>query len=455
MTWVQGAGPEASTRSLAEVIARSSTDLRLVTEPDFSDHTGVVVCSGNMLTLTPILRSCALANVDVVVVTERPGVDPWPALEIGACDVLVWDDDVRPVLTRVERLREVDRLVRSSADAQAVVGQSGALRNALRDLVIAARFGSSPILILGETGTGKELAARVAHDVGSAGRPNHLVVVDCTTIVPTLSGSELFGHERGAFTGAIGTRTGACAAANGGTLFLDEVGELALDLQPALLRVIQEGTYKRVGADTWQRSVFRLICATNRPLEKEVAAGRFRADLYHRIAACRVTLPPLSQRPEDITTLFKAFLGGGRRNQEEVELAPAVERALLARAYPGNLRDLRQLAIRVATRHVGNGPITPGDLPPEDRPRTPDDTSGAAGSAVEDVDGDRNSAQERFSKAVREQVRNGVSLKELREQVAEMAVAAALDNCGGNVRAAATQLGVTDRALHLRLAQRS
>ena len=478
MTWVHGVDDRPSTRSLAQVIARSTPDLRLVTEPDLTDHTGVAVCSDDVRGLTSVLRTCAAANIDVVVVTEDPGlVDPWQALAVGACDVLPWNDDPQPILSRVQRLREVDQLVRTAADAQSVIGHSRALRSALRDLVIAARFGNGPILILGETGTGKELAARVAHEVASDGHPSHLVVVDCTTIVPTLSGSELFGHEKGAFTGAVGARTGAFAAANGGTLFLDEIGELALDLQPALLRVVQEGTYKRVGADRWQRSTFRLICATNRPLADEVAAGRFRADLYHRIAACRVTLPPLADRPEDITTLFTAFLGDGRRTGSgPVELSPAVERALLARSYPGNLRDLRQLAGRVATRHTGSGPITPGDLPPEDRPtgpasdlgRDPDPDLGPDLGPDPDADlrpdlgpdpdpdlAGGAGVPEQLAHAVREQVRNGTTLKQLRERVADLAVSVALADCGGNVRAAATRLGVTDRALHLRMAQRS
>jgi transcriptional regulator with GAF, ATPase, and Fis domain len=453
MTWVLGADDRPTTGHVAAEIVRSDPGFRLVDAPDLADSTGVAVCTGDARRLAPLLRSAREADVDVVVVAAGGAtVDPWSVLDGGGCDVLEWAGDSGPVLARVRRLREVARLAQTAAESQGMIGRSQALRGALHDLVTAAHYGRGPILILGETGTGKEIAARVAHQVGRAGRRGHLVVVDCGSILPTLYGSELFGHERGAFTGAVGARTGACAAADGGTLFLDEVGELALDLQPALLRLIQEGMYKRVGSDTWQRSSFRLICATNRALEAEVESGRFRADLYHRIAACRVTMPPLAHRREDIPLLFRTFLAGaagvmgtpdGRAAGPEPELTPAVEQALLGRAYPGNLRDLRQLATRVATRHVGVGPVTPGDLPPADRPSAVGPSAGLR--AV-------SSAAERLDAAVRDRVREGGALKELRERVADIAVAAALDEFDGNVRAAAARLGVTDRALHLRLA---
>src|SRR5690606_31880967 len=135
-----------------------------------------------------------------------------------------------------------------------------------------------------------------------------LVILDCSTIVPELAGSEFFGHERGAFTGALITREGAFALADGGTLFLDEIGELPLHLQVQLLRVIQEGTYKKVGSNTWKSTRFRLICATNRDLSEEVKKGRFRADLFYRIASWTFHLPPLRERKEDILPLALHFL---------------------------------------------------------------------------------------------------------------------------------------------------
>jgi transcriptional regulator with GAF, ATPase, and Fis domain len=376
----------------------------------------------------------------IVVAPAGDHPEPWSLLASGAADLVLWNGDPNPVLARLARLHEIERLVAAPPVSGLMLGSSPALRRALRDLVTAARFGRGPILILGETGTGKELAARVAHTVSAERSTGQLVVVDCTTIVPTLSGSELFGHERGAFTGAATVRTGACAAASGGTLLLDEVGELPLDLQPELLRVVQEGMYKRVGSDRWQRSDFRLICATNRDLESEVAAGRFRSDFYYRIAASTIRLPPLRERPEDIVPLFTAFIAQANGALAGVELSAAVSAFVRQRDYPGNLRDLRQLALRVASRHVGPGPITPGDLPVADRPLTAVAAPSTNGSGL--------------AESVLAQLRDGLTLRELREQVADLAVDIALREAGGNVRAAAARLGVTDRALHLRRAQR-
>src|SRR5262249_44123862 len=153
-----------------------------------------------------------------------------------------------------------------------------------------------------------ELLARLIHELNAATKERSLVVVDCTTIVPELSGSEFFGHERGAFTGAVAARDGAFALADGGTLFLDEIGELPSHLQAQLLRVIEEGTYKRVGGNAWQRTNFRLVCATNRDLPRLVEAGKFRGDLYFRIASWVFRIPPLSERIEDILPLARHFL---------------------------------------------------------------------------------------------------------------------------------------------------
>jgi transcriptional regulator with GAF, ATPase, and Fis domain len=355
-----------------------------------------------------------------------------------------------------------------------MVGHSPALRQALRDVVVAARFAQGPILVLGETGTGKELAARVVHAVRTAAgvATGQLVVVDCTTIVPALSGSELFGHEKGAFTGAVSVRTGAFAAADGGTMLLDEIGDLPPELQPELLRVVQEGTYKPVGSDSWRRSRARLVCATHRDLVGDVDTGRFRADLYYRLAVSTVVLPPLRDRREDIVPLFTHFLGQAlsqaagqvpgearARARRPVAVTPAVADVLLRRDYPGNLRDLCQLAYRVAARHVGPGPVSPGDLPPTDRPVSPRTgfvplRPASPVPSMPDPDDVAAPAQPGLEEAVRAAVGAGASLKGLREQVADLAVDAALDESGGSVRAAAARLGVTERALHLRRAQR-
>ncbi|WP_405067097.1 sigma 54-interacting transcriptional regulator [Kribbella sp. NBC_01510] len=441
MTWVLDLGGGSRTKAIARAICGSHPDLRSVTAPEPGELTGVVVCSAFSRDLEQTLALAASTNAHVIVVAEAGhSLEPWSLLACGATDLMIWADDPVPIQARLERLIEVENVVESPPVADVIRGTSPALRHALRDLVTAAKFGGGPILITGETGTGKELAAKVAHTVSAAGRSGHLVVVDCTTIVPTLSGSELFGHERGAFTGAVSVRTGACAAANGGTLMLDEVGELPLELQPELLRVVQEGMYKRVGADTWQHTSFRLICATNRVLEDDVIAGRFRADFYYRIAAYSVQLPPLRDRPGDLIPLFRSFVSEAQGHAEPAEVTPEVEIALRRRDYPGNLRDLRQLAHRVASRHVGPGPVTPGDLPPSDRPLT--------------ADGTADSRAPTLMESIRQQLRQGMTLRELRDHVADLAVTAAIEESGGSIRAAAARLGVTDRALQLRRAKR-
>jgi transcriptional regulator with GAF, ATPase, and Fis domain len=364
----------------------------------------------------------------------------WKLLEAGASDVLAGDDPAvaaEVIAARFERWEEVDRLVGSAVVTRNLVGQSLAWRSVLRQIVEVARFSSSTVLLGGESGTGKELVARLIHTLDAREDKRDLVTLDCTTIVPELSGSEFFGHEKGSFTSAVATRDGAMAMADGGTLFLDEVGELPLRLQAELLRVVQEGTYKRVGSNAWQKTRFRLVCATHRDLIGEVEEGRFRRDFYYRIAAWTCRLPTLCERREDIPHLVRHFLAE-RYSDETPEIDPEVLDLLLARDYPGNVRDLRQLVGRIAHRHVGPGPITVGDVPHEERPERPDQ-----GSEMR-ADG--------FDGAVRLALARRLGLKEIGNLAAETAIRLALEEEKGNLRRAAERLGVTDRALQMRRA---
>ena len=235
----------------------------------------------------------------------------WRVIGAGASDVIGWGESRRcaeHVAARLERWHQVDELLRSAVARHGLVGQSPLWRSVLRQVIEVARFTDAPVLITGESGTGKELVARLIHVLDPRPQKSALVVVDCTTIVPTLSGSEFFGHERGSFTGAVSARDGAFALADGGTLFLDEVGELPMALQAELLRVVQEGTYKRVGSNIWSKTSFRLVCATNRELLDEAREGRFRRDLYYRITGSSFRLPPLRERSQDILILISHFL---------------------------------------------------------------------------------------------------------------------------------------------------
>jgi transcriptional regulator with GAF, ATPase, and Fis domain len=368
--------------------------------------------------------------------------DAWSLLEWGASDVLVWDantDASTEVAARLDRWSRVDQLLRSDVVRTNLVGRSPSWTSVLRQVVEVAAFTDTSILITGESGTGKELVARMVHALDPRPQKGQLVVVDCTTVVPTLSGSEFFGHERGAFTGAISARDGAFALANGGTLFLDEIGDLALPLQAELLRVIQEGMYKRVGSDTWRDTRFRLVCATNRSLEAAQARGEFRPDLYHRIAAWSCELPPLRDRSDDVVALAGHFLA--ELLGFEPEFDPAVTDVIAHREYQGNVRELRLLMGRIAARHVGEGPITVGDVPESERPRgRPDRTAWWRGP---------------FDEAVGRAVALGVGLRDIGRLAQESAIASALAAEGGNLRKASLRLGVTDRALQLRRASQA
>lgn len=364
-------------------------------------------------------------------------------LEAGARDVVFWTDDrqsANRIKARLERWAVVDELMASDWVRREVVGGSPVWRSKLRELVEAARFTSAPVLLMGESGTGKELAARLIHELDPRPVKSALQVLDCTTIVPELSGSEFFGHERGAFTGAIAQREGAFGMANGGTLFLDEIGELPMPMQAQLLRVIQEGTFKRVGGNNWLRTEFRLICATNRDLEEQVRSGRFRADLYFRIASLVHTLPPLRERCDDIIPLARAFMCEFRPDEEPPELDEATREYLLSHDYAGNVRELRQRVARLMHAYVGGGLLSAGHIPRDERPASDDSFADWQGPLLEGI--------------VRRAIALGTGLKDIGRIVEDLAVQIAVGDAGGNLQRASQMLGVTDRSLQMRRATR-
>lgn len=368
--------------------------------------------------------------------------DVWSLLQAGASDVLIWSDLADPaamMAARLQRWREVDELAASPLVCANLVGESVAWKTVIGQIVEVARYTDAPVLILGETGTGKELVARLIHTLDRQRSQHELVILDCTTVMPDLAGSELFGHERGAFTGAVTARDGAFALANQGTLFLDEVGELPLTLQVQLLRVLQEQTYKRVGSNRWQQTDFRLIGATNRDLVAEEANGHFRRDLYYRLASWVIKLPPLRERRADILPLARHFMRQAQPNEEPPALDERVQEYLLTRAYPGNVRDLRNLVWRIMARHVAPGPITIGDIPADERPPAGVDH--------------HQWYDQTMDEAIRHALECGVGLKALRRTVEEAAIRIAVAGEDGNLQRAAGKLGVTDRALQLRRAE--
>jgi transcriptional regulator with GAF, ATPase, and Fis domain len=400
-------------------------------------------CSAELPALVQEMSRGSLERVVLVDLRDsapNDGVN-WRLLSAGAVDVLRSGTPLelaRALHARLTRWAEVDRLIASPLIQRNLIGDSRTWRATLRTAVEAARFTDAPILLLGESGTGKELLARAIHSLDARADRKDLIVLDCTTIMPELSGSEFFGHERGSYTGAVGAREGAFARAHRGTLFLDEVGELPHRLQAQLLRVVQEHTYKRVGGDAWQRTDFRLITATHRNLSEMVADGHFRADLYYRLASVGCRVPPLHERPEDILPLFLHFFEELRPEVALPALSPDVRQFLLQRAYPGNVRDLRQLVARIAYRYAGAGPITVGDLPEAERPQF-----------------DEHIADWRdgpFEGCIRRALLQGAGLRDISRSSADTAIRIAVQDAGGNMRQAAQTLGVTDRALHLRKA---
>lgn len=364
----------------------------------------------------------------------------WRLMRAGASDVLVTRfaaEMAKLVRSRLERWRTVDALVGCEAVKATLVGSSPSWTALLRQVVEVARFTSAAVLLIGESGTGKELIGRVIHALDPAAREHEHVIVDCTTVVPDLAGSELFGHDRGSFTGSVGSRDGAFSRADGGSLFLDELGDLPLSLQGQLLRVVQEGAFKRVGSDVWRRSRFRLVSATHRDLLDAVRNRQFRQDLYYRVAGWVLHVPPLRQRTEDIIPLAKHFFREFQRGSEPIEFDRPVEQYLLSRSYDGNVRDLRQLIARISSRHTGPGSVTVGELPESERPG--EDVAMASWRGLE------------FEATIGRAVAMGVGLKEITQAAADTAARLALRNTG-NLSAAARTLRVSDRALQLRRA---
>jgi two-component system response regulator GlrR len=222
-----------------------------------------------------------------------------------------------------------------------LVGTSVAMRGCFALLERAATRDVT-VLLEGETGTGKSQAAQALHQA-SARRDKPFLVVDCGAIPSNLLESELFGHEKGAFTGAVGRREGAFEEAQGGTIFLDEIGELPAELQPKLLRVLESREIRRVGSNTWQPVDVRLIAATHRDLRAEVNAGRFRSDLFFRLAVLRIPMPSLRQRPEDLPLMVEQILSSLRADPERTGAlrTPEFIARLQHAAWPGNVRELR------------------------------------------------------------------------------------------------------------------
>jgi two-component system, NtrC family, response regulator AtoC len=309
------------------------------------------------------------AELQTIIVTGFANVESAiEAMRLGAFDYLTKPPKFEELAVRVERAAQKTLLERENARlrfqvgrglAHDIVTRSPALQKIIATLEKVAGA-KAPVLIEGESGVGKELLAQHLHRVSPRAR-HAFVDLNCAAVPATLLESELFGHERGAFTGAASEKPGLVEVADGGTLFLDEVGEMAAEVQSKLLRVLDTGTFYRVGATRKRRADFRLVAATNRDLRAEVEAGRFRKDLFYRINGVRVVVPPLRERPEDIPVLVEHFLRA--RSSGRVFSAAALD-ALGAHDWPGNVRELH-FAVERASLLAEGERIDVGDLPPE------------------------------------------------------------------------------------------
>jgi len=264
-----------------------------------------------------------------------------------------------PAEAPVEALEPLPEPIRPEDQFEGIIGRSALLRAVLEQVAIVAPTDAS-VLVLGETGTGKELIAQAIHNRGSR-RERAFVRINCAAIPSGLLESELFGHERGAFTGAITRKIGRFELANGGTLFLDEIGDLPLDLQTKLLRVLQEQEFERVGGTQTIRVDVRVVAATSRDLPQMMASGEFRSDLYYRLNVFPLHLPALRERPEDIALLVNHFmkLSARRMNKTATCVSDEAMRALTAYPWPGNVRELQNFVERAVILSPGKVLLPP------------------------------------------------------------------------------------------------
>lgn len=373
----------------------------------------------------PVVLMTAFSSVETAV----------DALRLGAYDYLVKPldfDILRETLEQcIERSRhsvenrELRRQLTEAAGNQEIIGRSDALKRMLGFIETVAPT-EATVLVTGESGTGKELVARALHAASArAGKP--LVTVNCAALAETLLESELFGHEKGAFTGADRRREGRFVQANGGTLFLDEIGEMPLQLQAKLLRALQQGEIQRVGSDTPITVDVRVIAATNRDLRQEVQEKRFREDLYFRLNVISIEVPPLRRRGEDIPLLAAYFLQRfAERNRKSIKgFSPQALDSLLRYAWPGNVRELENAVERAVI--LCNGDLVTGAELPDNIAHVSPQEEGPA-------------QQESLSLA-------GMAL----DLVERRAIEDTMRQTGDNKSEAARRLGITRATLHNKL----
>ncbi len=378
------------------------------------------------------------------------------AMKLGAYDYLTkpFDpEEIRLVVGRAVKelrmrreLEDLRRTVRISGGFGGMIGASPAVERVLR-MIRRVVDSDSTVLITGESGTGKELVASALHFEGKR-RRGPFVPFHCAAVSPQLLESELFGHEKGAFTGAVVAKKGMFEEADGGTLFLDEIGEMPIEMQSKLLRAIQEREIRPVGSNVTRKVDVRIVAATNRDLVEEIRKGRFREDLYYRINVVPIHLPPLRERPGDIPMLLQHFV---RELSERLQIGtpPPVEPDLLAAmenySWPGNIRELRNAVERMLVLSDGSA-LGVRHLPPRIRAALERGTPPAAEQAPDAaVAGGRDEA------AAFEAIPEGMTLSEMTAALERRVIRRALRETGGKISPAARKLGTTRRILRYKM----
>jgi len=418
-------------RGAMDVLEREPIDV-LITDLRLGGDDGMVLIEQALkLPHPPIcIMMTAYGTVDTAVEAMKRGAYDFVTkpLNLDKVEMLI----ARALASR--KMEQENRTLRQQIDEryglENIIGESPVLREVL-DTIRQVAPSSANVLIEGESGTGKELAAQAIHNLSRRNKAK-FVTVHCAALSPQLLESELFGHERGAFTGAHERRIGRFEQANGGTIFLDEIGEIDASTQVKLLRVIsEERAFERVGGNQTLRADVRLIAATNKNLEKLVAEGKFRDDLYFRLNVVHITMPPLRDRKEDIPLLVRGFLLHFCKVNEKplLELTADAMNALLTYNWPGNVRELRT-AIEHGVVMARGTKMTLRDLPPNVRAATGAELPGGITPAK--AFGEKSSA---------------LDLHETEKRL----IMQALATTNGNITKAAQKLGISRRTLHRKI----
>jgi DNA-binding NtrC family response regulator len=395
-------------------------------------------------------------ELPVIVISGHATVqDAVQAIKLGAADFFEKPLARERILVSVKNALRASRLSRQVASLSAqigaryeMVGQSAPMQRLFHDIERVAPTKAS-VLICGESGTGKELVSRAIHQL-SARAEGPFVKVNCAAIARSLMESELFGHERGAFTGAEGRKRGFFEQAHGGTLFLDEIGDMDLSAQAKVLRALQSGEISRLGSERPMHVDVRVLAATNKDLAKEVAAGRFREDLYFRLAVFPIKSPSLRDRMEDLRPLVDAFLAAFCKDNglKAKEMDPSVYAALERRSYPGNVRELKNVIERAAI--LAGDVVTIADLP-EDPHASPFDEDQGADAAEADAEERLTPEPPGAPLPVLEPGQRRLTLKEFRERSERRYIIDVLASLEWNISRAATVLGVERTNLHKKI----